>query len=529
MEFLRNIPGTSWLLLSGIALFFVIAFYFIPFAPDDAYIGYRFAEYIAAGNGITFNPSEKPVEGYSNFLWILFCSVLVKMGLDLGIWAPYLGLLFGLGSLFIFWSILKLRAASIIGMGFSFLLFSSSAPIILYSISGMETSLFSFLLLAILWCTHYVINSSRGIYVLILSVLSILLALCRMEGVLVFPIILVLIIYFRHTYSDNLNLLNVRILFIGIIIFIFGILFYNLWRLSYFGTLIPTPMISKGPANGSVVNAWASNLRYLFVKQNHYFSPFGYYYGALVLLSCAALISTPKLSSRLLELVSIITAVIMILVYMNFVDWMPAMRYFAPLSGLLILPIHLLFGNFVKTPSGRYEYYHFFKYIIIGVAIFLINFSSIAQLRIDSNRNEESTQKSQVALGKWFNKNFSQNVLIAVSDIGAISYYSKLKVIDINPHSLTDYNIATNGWSDDYFFHMKPDVAVFVSFSITEPSFYGQYIDLVKNPIFVSEYSLIGITRYDWYMDRSYWVYVHKGIRLTEQQIKSLPKGIANI
>ena len=41
--------------------------------------------------------------------------------------------------------------------------------------------------------------------------------------------------------------------------------------------------------------------------------------------------------------------------------------------------------------------------------------------------------------------------VLAVSRIlGAIPYYSGLKTIDINPHSLTDLYIAKNGYSDAY-------------------------------------------------------------------------------
>ena len=40
---------------------------------DDAYISYRYARNLAAGDGLTFNPGER-VEGYSNLLYVLLLA-----------------------------------------------------------------------------------------------------------------------------------------------------------------------------------------------------------------------------------------------------------------------------------------------------------------------------------------------------------------------------------------------------------------------------------------------------------------------
>ena len=40
---------------------------------DDAYISLRYVKNLAHGEGLVFNPGER-VEGYSNFLWIVFLT-----------------------------------------------------------------------------------------------------------------------------------------------------------------------------------------------------------------------------------------------------------------------------------------------------------------------------------------------------------------------------------------------------------------------------------------------------------------------
>ncbi|MCB2154922.1 hypothetical protein KQI84_08540 [bacterium] len=42
---------------------------------DDAFISLRYARNLFEGHGPVYNPGEEPVEGYTNFLWMLFMSV----------------------------------------------------------------------------------------------------------------------------------------------------------------------------------------------------------------------------------------------------------------------------------------------------------------------------------------------------------------------------------------------------------------------------------------------------------------------
>src|SRR5262249_8639064 len=75
------------------------------YEPDDAYITFRHAENLAAGNGLVFNAAAPPVEGYSNLSWILLLAGLARLGLDLPIWAANLGRLLSLLNLVLLYAL----------------------------------------------------------------------------------------------------------------------------------------------------------------------------------------------------------------------------------------------------------------------------------------------------------------------------------------------------------------------------------------------------------------------------------------
>jgi hypothetical protein len=53
------------------------------FVCDDAYISFRYSRHLAEGRGLVFNAGETPpVEGYSNFLWVVWLAFFELVGLD---------------------------------------------------------------------------------------------------------------------------------------------------------------------------------------------------------------------------------------------------------------------------------------------------------------------------------------------------------------------------------------------------------------------------------------------------------------
>jgi arabinofuranosyltransferase len=79
-------------MLLGVALALLLAHArAYRFLTDDAFISFRYARNLSHGHGLVFNPGEAPVEGYTNFLWVLALAALDRIGLAPERAAPALG------------------------------------------------------------------------------------------------------------------------------------------------------------------------------------------------------------------------------------------------------------------------------------------------------------------------------------------------------------------------------------------------------------------------------------------------------
>jgi hypothetical protein len=59
---------------------------------DDAFISFRYVQHLIGGHGLVFNLGER-VEGYSNFLWVLWCALGMKLGVTPERWSIVWGIL----------------------------------------------------------------------------------------------------------------------------------------------------------------------------------------------------------------------------------------------------------------------------------------------------------------------------------------------------------------------------------------------------------------------------------------------------
>ncbi len=69
------------LIVAAVCLQLVIACYHAwAFTTDDAYISWRYAFHLVHGDGLRWNPASAPVEGYSNFSWVMLAALFIKLG-----------------------------------------------------------------------------------------------------------------------------------------------------------------------------------------------------------------------------------------------------------------------------------------------------------------------------------------------------------------------------------------------------------------------------------------------------------------
>jgi arabinofuranosyltransferase len=75
----------------GLYVLAAVAAWIVRFVQDDAFITYRYARNLARGNGLVFNPGER-VEGYTNFLWTLMHVIPEKLGWSSPIFSQVIGI-----------------------------------------------------------------------------------------------------------------------------------------------------------------------------------------------------------------------------------------------------------------------------------------------------------------------------------------------------------------------------------------------------------------------------------------------------
>jgi hypothetical protein len=128
------------------ALVVLHASHYLPFFTDDAFISLRYARRLLDGHGLTWTDGER-VEGYSNLLWVLACAALGRFGLDLIVAARVLGLAAVAATI-----AAVVRAAAPSSLAASLpavaggLTLALSAPVVVYSIAGLEQPLVAALL-----------------------------------------------------------------------------------------------------------------------------------------------------------------------------------------------------------------------------------------------------------------------------------------------------------------------------------------------------------------------------------------------
>lgn len=129
-------------------LYLLHAFLFGGWIVDDAGISFAYARNLAAGHGLVAQPGLPPVEGYSNFLWVLLQVPFLVAGLFDPVLTPKLvsGALVAASFVLLHRSLTALDPAA---GGVSFValsLLALSTPFVVWTISGLENPLYVFLI-----------------------------------------------------------------------------------------------------------------------------------------------------------------------------------------------------------------------------------------------------------------------------------------------------------------------------------------------------------------------------------------------
>jgi hypothetical protein len=137
----RLLLGMAMLLCAGLA-----AAIYLP-AEEDAFIYYRYALNWARGLGLAFNPGD-PVEGYSSPIWMCLVGLLARLGCDLPLAVPALGIGCAAATVAATRGLARQVGLSRFGRLAAAFGVAISYPFLLWARSGLETPLYALLLVA---------------------------------------------------------------------------------------------------------------------------------------------------------------------------------------------------------------------------------------------------------------------------------------------------------------------------------------------------------------------------------------------
>jgi hypothetical protein len=205
---------------------------------EDAFISFRYAYNLAHGNGLRFNLGEQvPVEGYSNFLWVLWSGVIEFLGGDVTFWVPLTSFL--AGAILLYRVFVVLRSYLGLNLWLTTLATSTLAlfpPFAVWSTSGLETvpaALAQFIAFE-----HIVIRRQdtwRG------GLAGLALVLLRVEG-----LAWAVLVGFCAVLSNWLSGIRTRrVPLTYFMIVIVGFAIFVAWRYSYYEALIANTALAK--------------------------------------------------------------------------------------------------------------------------------------------------------------------------------------------------------------------------------------------------------------------------------------------
>jgi hypothetical protein len=260
-----------------------------PFTIDDMYISLRYAKHWAAGQGLLWNIGEPPVEGYSNFSFVVLARIALFLGFD-----PVV-VLKGAGSLGLFctcvavYAIARMWLLTRIALIPCFWLLAYKGQI-LWSVSGLETTVYQalicfsvfFIFKGLGYSSYPKINESpRPLSFIMAGFLLALASMTRPEGPALMILFVLILLYCSRSSSDGFvvgwtkkrerpaHLCALQgvaasslvkefssasrrytqrlILFCCTFLVFFAPYFF--WRWHYYGRLFPNPVYCKGLTN----------------------------------------------------------------------------------------------------------------------------------------------------------------------------------------------------------------------------------------------------------------------------------------
>ncbi|MDI6767361.1 MAG: hypothetical protein QME52_11110 [Bacteroidota bacterium] len=406
------------------------------FIQDDAFISFRYAQNLAQGNGLVWNVGER-IEGYTNFLWTLLISLGIYLGCEPIMLSYILGTLFFILSLFFTYKLSFLITNSHKIAHLTVILLGTNYTFFCFATGGLETQMQAalFVISSYICIQGLLLNQWSKNQLFLLSLLLTISILTRLDSVLMVGILASVTIYhtLKESFTFKHKLLKLFV-FISPLIFVVGV--WMLWKLSYYGDILPNTFYIKASAVTSPLNGLHYIYRFIF----------SYLLFPLFIVGVFAIRSFLKNHNSTML---ILTAIILLwLLYVIKIggDFME-FRFMVPILPLLFIFFSWVIFHFVNKTGYRMV---LIGLIFIGSIHHVYTFTykpsdriePIVELHGHIYADSQNWSGIGKALGHFFND--TPDVTIATTAAGAIPYYSGLRTIDM--YGLNDAWIARSGF-----------------------------------------------------------------------------------
>jgi len=458
----RNIPARlsgryAGSLISIILMFIVLGMIFYRFVVDDVFISLRYARNLAEGHGLVFSTDgSTPVEGYTNFLWVLLEAPLFMLNLPNETILHVIrvaGMLFGIGVIFIAYRMALLFTADLRWALVAAALCAAVPQFSFWAVGGLETPMYMFWMMCGLYL-YFMENRKQQPHVWSVVCL-ILMALTRPEGLFFAAVLLFGDLFYSFTLGrDRENSASGKFAARALMAMItFAVLYgvYFIWRYNFYGHPLPNTFYAKKLSSAGYLYHRLRQVSAFFIPLLPFF--------ALAVVGFAK----TKNPQREKMLAALMMMLLLAFCFAARNEWMPGHRYEVPVVPLLMIFVtagmQYLFSS--KTNyTGRLALQGWTPGLITG----LLGFFLLAQVKPLKNTGDEFAEKlyrAHVPLGKWLDKHAPDNASYASWDMGAVPYFSNLPhIIDINSEGLLNPYTTFHGYNIDHFLSSNPSFLV---------------------------------------------------------------------
>lgn len=409
---------------------------------DDAMISARFARNWASGAGLTYNrDGEKPVEGYSNFLWVAALAAGFHSGVHPRLTTAYLGGACAIAAALVaglwVWRVTRRKlaaAATVAAVGLSL-------PFGLWAVQGLETPLIALLFVAV---AASIDEDRPRPWPWALALLA---ALTRPDGLLAAAALAV--VEARRPKEQR------RAAALAALWFVLPFAAYTLWRWSHFGALLPNTFGAKTGLGMAGVMVGLNYVRDGFDRM--------WLIGLLVMAGIAGFL-------RNRSLVSVGYAALLFGSYLSFIiaaggDFMPEHRFL-----MHLLPVIVGMGaaaggrkNDQNLNASNERFAEWLGALLIILAAFhaVSTFTSRGAPRIRWDWHHDQAEWYGPT-ASWLLLHTQRTDVIAAGDIGYLGYVTDNdRILDFN--GLVDRHLASlpgaAAFETDpkYVFNQHPD------------------------------------------------------------------------